>query len=125
MNKEECCQAVEILDTKYKIPDLANVVKKQTQLPKEGEPDLEKILRNCAAFFQARPGQWKGRPIDIELKEGSISQNSLPYRVPQDHLKALRKEIGRLEKLKFFSPIRLPNGHPQRFVFRRKTKPFE
>ena len=75
-------------------------------MPTEGRDKLARLFEDCTALFQARPGKWKGTPIDIELKEGARPQHSPPYRIPQAHMKALRKEIDRLVQLGVLSPVK-------------------
>ena len=104
--KQECYKNVEILDAKYEIPDLNEIASSQLHLPTEGRDKLARLFEDCTALFQARPGKWKGTPIDIELKEGARPQHSPPYRIPQAHMKALRKEIDRLVQLGVLSPVK-------------------
>ena len=102
---EESYKAIEILDANYTIPDLNHISIAQDHLQDSEKSALSQLLISFKDLFQARPGQWKGHPINIELKEGAKPQNQPPYRIPQAHMKALKTEITRLEGLGVLSKV--------------------
>lgn len=121
---EESFKTVEILDEKYEVPDLEAIVSKQKYLSSEEKVTLLAVLSPNESLFQANPGKWQGPPVEIESIEGVKPQNSAPYRIPQAHLKAMRKEVDRLVSLKVLRPVQEFEWAAPSFVSPRKMTLF-
>ena len=55
--------------------------------------------------MKSKVGKWKGRPIDIILKEGTKPYHAKAYRVPQAYLKVFKEEIERFVDIGTLSPV--------------------
>ena len=58
--------------------------------------DRETEKLELKGFFQGTKGTWTGKPIKLELKEGSKPFYARPYKIPQAYRKAVKKEVSRL-----------------------------
>ena len=65
---EEAYKAVEILNANYSIPYLNNIALTQHHLDNTKKHQLGKLLTTYKEISKARPSQWKGHPINVELK---------------------------------------------------------
>jgi hypothetical protein len=47
-------------------------------------------------LFDGTLGDWKLKPVSLELKEGSVPYSTRPYPIPEKYFETTRKEINRL-----------------------------
>jgi transposase InsO family protein len=97
---QEDCMVQEILESKYEKQDLTQVAQDQTHLTKEQRDRLEKMLKVKEKLFSGRLGHWPDDKVIIELKPGSKPYHcGKPIRIPHIHMKTLKQEMDRLEKI--------------------------
>ena len=88
----------EIKDANYVTPDLDTVANEQAHLTEQQRETFRKFLKENKVVFQAKRGEWKGEPVDFEIKAGAQKIQSRPYRIPHCYLQTTKKEVDRLDK---------------------------
>jgi len=88
-----------ILDANYHAADLRKVVLESKHLTQKEQIELFRLLKKYEYLFDGTLGKWKGRPVDIELKEGAKPYHAKPYPIPHSLKETTHKECDRLCKL--------------------------
>ncbi len=95
------CFATEILDTKYKKTDVAEVMKGLTHLNAHKEADLLWVLQENKKMFDETLDVYQHN-IDIDPNAKSV--HSIPYPVPWIHSKTFKKNLDHLVGLGVLAP---------------------
>jgi hypothetical protein len=102
--QSKCARAVQtrvqtILDAKYEKANLKEVVNSLEYLNYNDKEKLLQLLTNYETIFDGTLGDWKCRPVSLELKPGATPYAAKPFPVPKIHEAQLKKEIERLVRL--------------------------
>ena len=89
----------------YEKPDLAAEVSKMEHLNDQQKQELLEVLTDNEEAFQGTKGNWKGEPIEIQLKKGTQPYFARPYTVPQIYEKAMYAEVNQLIKIGVLKPV--------------------
>jgi hypothetical protein len=93
-------RATRILDAKYSKADLQSVVRDNCKhLKVDQQKKLLQLLKKYESLFDGTLGDWKTKPVSIQLKEGASLYHSQAFPVPNIHKDTLIKEVDRLVKL--------------------------
>ena len=88
-----------ILEAKYEKADLDQIVESSIHLTSVEQRKLRRLLHKYKSLFDGQLGQWKGPPVNIELREGVKPSYQKAYPVPQSQKAMLMAEIERLVKI--------------------------
>jgi len=88
-----------ILDADYHAANLEKVAAESKHLTLDEQVQLFNLLRQYEYLFDGTLGKWKGRPVDIELKDDVKPYHAKPYPIPHSLKTTTRKECDRLCKL--------------------------
>ena len=58
--------------------------------------ELLTLLRRYETLFDGTLGDWKLKPVSLELREGSVPYSTRPYPIPEKYFTTSRKEVERL-----------------------------
>ena len=97
--------ATTILDANYEKQDLKDIVDKQTHLTIIQRNLLYKVLSEYKRVFEGKQGEWKGDPVEIELKSDAKPYHAKPYRIPHSIVPTVKKEINRFCDIKIIKAI--------------------
>ena len=81
---------------------------------------LRRLLHKYKSLFDGKLGQWKGPPVNIELREGEKPFYSKAYPVPQSQKAMLIEEIERLVKIGVLKQINDSEWGAPNFVIPKK-----
>ena len=118
----EANEVRKILESKYEVSNLEEVVFQLKYLTPEQQVTLLRVLQAHEFMFARRVGKWKGPPIDITLKEGVKPYHAKAYRVPQAYLKVFNEEIERLVEIRTLSPVVQSNWASPTFCIPKKDQ---
>ena len=95
---EEATQRViKILDAKYEKADIQAIVRDNcTHLSSKEKAMLLKVLTDFEPLFDGTLGDWKTKPVSLQVKTDVTPYHGRAYPVPKVHLKVLKKELQRL-----------------------------
>ncbi len=96
--------ATEILDIKYEKTDVAEVMKWLTHLNADQKADLLWVLQENKKMFDKTLDIHPHKKIHFDIDPNAKSVHSMPYPVPQIHLKTFKKEINHLVGLGAITP---------------------
>ncbi len=89
-----------ILDAKYSKADLESVVRDNCKhLGADHQKKLLQLLRRYESLFNGTLGDWKTKPVSLQLKEGVPPYHGQAFPVPKIHKDTIIKEVERLCKL--------------------------
>lgn len=54
------------------------------------------LLRRYETLFDGTLGDWKLKPVSLELREGSVPYSTRPYPIHEKYFETTRKEVNRL-----------------------------
>ena len=60
---------------------------------------MKSLLKAKIAAFQGTRGKWKGKPIELKVKEGLVPFYTKPYKIPKAYEGTTKTEVKRLEKI--------------------------
>ena len=103
--EQENHEVKKILESKYEKADLPKLIEGLTYLDQRQRKQLLQIMLKYEPLFAGKVGKWKGKPIDIILKEDAKPYHAKAYRVPQAYLKVFKDEIDRLVEIGTLSPV--------------------
>ena len=93
-------RVVKILVAKYEPIDLPKVVNNNySHLTSTEKDELLDLLIKYESLFGGTLGDWKTKPVSLELKEGAIPYHGRAFPTPRIHKETLRKEVDRLVEL--------------------------
>ena len=93
-----------ILESKYEKADLHEVLANLPHLTEDQQQALLAVFLQHEDLFLRKVGTWKGKPIDIQLKDNVKPYHAKAYRVPQAYLQTFKTEIDRLVSIGTLSP---------------------
>ena len=98
---EEATQRViRILDAKYQKADLQTIVKDNcTHLSSHEQTMLLEVLKKFEPLFDGTLGDWKTKPVSLQVRNDIIPYHGRAFPVPKIHLTVLKKELQRLCEL--------------------------
>jgi hypothetical protein len=89
-----------ILDAKYQQADLQSIVRNNCKhLSANQQKKLLQLLKNYESLFDGTLGDWKTKPVSIQLKEGVSPYHGRAFPVPKIHKDTIVKEVERLCQL--------------------------
>ncbi len=87
-------------DAKYQKADLHAIVKdKCTHLSADHQKKFLQLLQKYESLFDSTLGDWKTKPVSLQLKEGVSPYHGQAFPVPTVHKETIIKEVERLCKL--------------------------
>jgi hypothetical protein len=92
-------RAVQIIDANYKKADLPAVIKTCTHLSQHKQNELLEVLQEFEDLFDGTLGDWKTKPVNLELKNGTTPYHGRAFPIPKVHTETILKEIKRLVEL--------------------------
>ena len=66
------------MEAKYAPADLSEIFKENNKLKEEYKSELYDLLKKYESLFNGTLGKWKGKPFNIELKEGAKPYHARP-----------------------------------------------
>ena len=98
---EEATQrVVKILDAKYEKADIQAIVKDNcTHLNPKHQRLLLEVLKTFEPLFDGTLGDWKTKPVSLQVRPESTPYHGRAFPVPKIHSKVLKKELKRLCEL--------------------------
>lgn len=111
-----------ILDADYHAANLEKVAAESKHLTLDEQVQLFNLLRQYEYLFDGTLGKWKGRPVDIELKDDVKPYHAKPYPIPHSLKTTTRKECDRLCKLGVLRRINHSEWAAPTFVKPKKNK---
>ena len=78
---------------------------KATQVTKEQQQKLLKLLQKYEDLFDGTLGKWNTEPVEIELVEGAKPVSSRYDPVPKINKKTFKKELYRLVDVEVLTPV--------------------
>ena len=119
-------RADRILDARYEAADLPDIVNQCANLNLSERDELLTLLRRYETLFDGTFGNWKLKPVSLELREGSVPYSTRPYPILEKYFKTTHKKVERQRESEWGSPtlITPKNDHTVRVVldFRRLNK---
>ena len=120
--EEEMFAMRKILEARYEAIDLDKVVKDQHHLLDVERQVLRKMLYACIRIFQGRCGRWKGRLVEIHLKEGATPNVIKPFPIPQVYHELVKKEVERLVEIGLLTRVKESEWSSPSFPIPKKDK---
>ena len=88
---------IKILDAKYEKADIQAIVRDNcTHLSSKEKAMLLKVLTDFEPLFDGTLGDWKTKPVSLQVKTDVTPYHGRAYPVPKVHLKVLKKELQRV-----------------------------
>ena len=81
-----------ILDAKYEAADIPKIVESCSHLKHVEKEKLAKLLSKYENLFDGTLGQWKGPPVEIQLREGAKPYHARAYPIPKSQEAKIRNE---------------------------------
>lgn len=98
--REQTERTTKNLDAKYEKADLPAIVAENCKhLTARQQQALLKLFQDFEILFDGSLGDWKTKPVGFQLKKDAKPFHGRAFPVPCIHLKTLKKEVKRLEKL--------------------------
>ena len=98
--REQTERTTKNLDAKYEKADLPAIVAENCKhLTARQQQALLKLFQDFEILFDGSLGDWKTKPVGFQLKKDGKPFHGRAFPVPCIHLKTLKKEVKRLEKL--------------------------
>ena len=91
--------ATEILDAKYELTDVQEVINKLTHLTTSQKADLLEVLQENSKMFEGTLGAYPHKKVHIDIEPDAKPVHARAYPVPRIHLKTFKKELNHLVKL--------------------------
>jgi len=112
----------EILPADYKPLDINEVVQKQTHLCSDERDELLQALKDFQELFQGKPGEYKGKPIELELLSNTKPFYAKPFSIPKAYQQITKDEISRLENIGILTKVPSSEWAAPTFVIPKKNK---
>ncbi len=91
----------QILDAKYQKADLQSIVRDNCKhLKRQSTKEVTAATWENESLFDGTLGNWKTKPVSLQLKEGVSPYHGQAFPVPQIHKDTIMKEVERLCKLR-------------------------
>ena len=118
--KEQMNRMNRILDANYEKPDLKAEVAKMTHLTDFQQTLLKALLGKHEALFDGKLGEWKGDPVDIELKPDAKPYHTKAYPIAHIHEATFKKDLDRLESIGVLKKINHSKWAAPAFIVPKK-----
>lgn len=82
-----------IAESKYEPADLNRVVRSCTNLTRQEQSSLFKVLKEFESMFDGKLGEWKMEPISIKLKKDAKPVHARAYTIPKIYENTVKNEI--------------------------------
>jgi hypothetical protein len=93
------CFTTKILDAKYEMASVVEVVKGLTHFNPHQKADLLQVLQENNKMFDGTLGIYPHKKVHIDTDPNAKLVRSRPYSVPQIHLKTFKKELNHLVRI--------------------------
>ena len=104
-NFEECAALSKILAAKYEPINVKEVISKQNHLSIAERLTLERILRLRIKCLEGKRGNWKGKPVSLELLPDVHPCTARPFPIPQAYQQLVKDEVNRLVEIGLLTPV--------------------
>ena len=84
--------------------------------------NTSKVTHQCENLFDGTLGQWKGPPVEIQLREGAKPYHARAYPIPKSQEAKIRNEIERLIKAKVLKKVNRSEWAAPNFVIAKKDE---
>ncbi len=115
---DPACYAIKILDAKYEMVQIDDVVNQLEHLNIQQKADIKQVLSKFTMIFDGTLGIYPHRKFHIELEPNAKPKHARPYPVPVIHLEAFKKELVHLCKKRVLATqgngLLLPLSHPKK-----------
>ena len=116
---------VHILDANHEKADLQSVVRDNcNHLALHEQNKLLDLLTEYEDLFESTLGDWKTKPVSIELKEGAKPYHGRAFPVPKMHKATLVNELNRLCNLGVLEFQPASEWAAPSFIIPKKTKQY-
>jgi hypothetical protein len=112
----------EILPANYKPFNINKVVQKQKHLCLDERDQLLQALKDFQELFQGKPGEYKGKTIELELLPNSKSFYAKPFSIPKYISRSQKTKYPDSKTLEYSPKYPLQNGLLQPLSYPRRTK---
>jgi hypothetical protein len=96
---DPACYAIEILDAKYEMVQIDDVVNQLEHLNIQQKADIKQVLSEFTKIFDGTLGVYPHQKFHIELEPNAKPKHARSYPVPVIHLEAFKKELVHLCKI--------------------------
>jgi hypothetical protein len=118
--EQEMQRMNEILDAKYSIADLNEVVDSADHLTSSEQGKLLTLLMKYEDLFDGTLGTFTGAPYDIKLKDNVEPHHARPFPVPKIHEHTLKWELDRLCELNVLKRVNRSQWGAPTFIIPKK-----
>ena len=88
---------IKIVDAKYEKVDIETTVRNNyNHLSSKEKTMLLKVLTDFDPLFDGTLGNWKMKPVSLQVKADVTIYHGIAYPVPKGHLQVLKKELKHL-----------------------------
>ncbi len=98
------CFAIEILDAKYEMVWIEDVVKPLEYLSTQQKADLKQVFSEFTKLFDGTLWVYPHKKFHIELEPGAKPRHARPYLVPVVHLETFKKDLTHLCEIGVLGP---------------------
>jgi len=109
-------QLAEILPANYKPFDINNVVKKTFASVQGRTSRVVKRITKFQELFQGKPGEYKGKRIELELLPNTKPFYAKPFSIPKAYQQITKDGITRLEDIGILTKVALSEWAAPTFV---------
>ena len=118
--KQQMSRLTRILDANYDKPDLDQEVAQMTHLNPEQQVLLLALLKKHEPLFDGQLGEWKGKPVEIPLKDDAIPYHARAFPVPHIHEKTFKKDLDRLVSIGVLTKVNRSEWAAPAFIIPKK-----
>ena len=118
--KQQMSRMNRILDANYEQPDLEAELAKMMHLTDFQWTLLMALLRKHETLFDGKLGEWKGDPVDIELKPDAKPYHTKAYPITHIHEAMFKKDLDRLESIGVLQKINHSEWAAPAFIVPKK-----
>ncbi len=114
-----------ILDAKYQKADLQSIVRDNCKhLSANQQKKLLQLLRKYELLFDGTLGDWKTKPVSLQLKEGVSPYHGQAFPVQKIHKDTITKEVEKLCKWGVLERQPASEWALPSFIIPKKDKPY-
>lgn len=110
----------QILDAKYVPANLDDVIDSCDHLNDRQKRQLMDVLASHKSLFDGTLGRYRGKPYDIEVKEGAKPYHAKPFPVPRVHEQTLKMEVDRLVQIGVLKKVNRSQWAAPSFIIPKK-----
>ena len=98
------CYAIEILDAKYEMVPIDDVIQQLVHLNQKQKADIKHVLNKFTKLFDGTLGVYPHRKFHIDLEPNVKPKHARPYPIPIINQEAFKKELKHLCTIGVLSP---------------------